>query len=105
MSDIDLNAENNTAYQAILNGLLKLQSIKVTDKLTLADIFILYNLIVNKNMYGQDRMTRLFADVLGNKTILDEYYSQIGQLDFSRNITEIDFNVRVFMPFSLGKIF
>ena len=94
MSDIDLNAENNTAYQAILNGLLKLQSIKVTDKLTLADIFILYNLIVNKNMYGQDRMTRLFADVLGNKTILDEYYSQIGQLDFSRDITKIDFNVR-----------
>lgn len=94
MSDIDLNAENNTAYQAILNGLLKLQSIKVTDKLTLADIFILYNLIVNKNMYGQDRMTRLFADVLGNKTILDEYYSQIGQLDFSRDITKIDFNIR-----------
>ena len=45
-------------------------------------------------MYGQDRMTRLFADVLGNKTILDEYYSQIGQLDFGRDITKIDFNVR-----------
>lgn len=97
MSKIDLNAENNTSYQSILNGFVELQAIKVTDQLTLADIFILYNLVVHKNMYGSDRMTRLFADILGNNSILDKYYNELGKLDFSRDTTKIDLNVRAIL--------
>ena len=48
----------------------------------------MYNLIVNKNKYGSDRLTSLFQQYLDQNTgsnILTDYYKSVGELDYNNN--------------------
>ena len=92
VSDINLLDPNNTPgnsikYQKYINSLIKMSRIKPDgSKLSLADLFILYNLIVNKNMYGKDRLTGLFRAFVHNVhgTVYDTYFQYIGQSDINK---------------------
>lgn len=79
-----LNATPNSQrlFQEYLNGFSQLKDINING-VSLSDWFILYNLYVNQNQYGSDRLTTLFKNAVANKgSILEDYFKFIGNLDF-----------------------
>lgn len=82
-----LTVENTPFNQVILSqyvaGLEALQNIKVTENLSLADMFILYNLIINKNNYGAERMT----------SVLDGLVKSNNSLSFINKFLEFEGNI------------
>ena len=92
-SDLDMNLISKSLisqkkYQIYSFALQQLGQIKITDKLTLADLFQLYNLITNKNKYGSRRMTTLFDKIVksDSSALINNYYKFLGDLDFNGNI-------------------
>ena len=90
--DIDmLNIENNpfsvSKFQKFLNGFKELKQIQINGT-SLTDWFMLYNLIVNKNRYGSDRMTTLFQELVKNNS--DDYLIN----DYLQHVADLDYNVR-----------
>lgn len=66
-----MNALSNYTYQGI----------------PLSDLFMLYNLIINKNKYGAERLTELFEDfILNNHSVnnsfIYQYLQTLGELDY-----------------------
>lgn len=94
-ADIDMLAKDSSAsninkFQDYVTGLkiLSKKEYKINN-VPLSDWFIIYNLIVNKNNYGSDRMTTLLQEFIqeGNSNFLTRYLNHIGKLDFSQNVT------------------
>lgn len=89
---VNVNLSADSAYTRIqLNNFSKamqqLTNYKIGD-LSVADWFALYNLIVNKNQYGSDRLTKIFEkfvndfDSKGNN-IINRYLKYIGDIDYA----------------------
>lgn len=85
MNTIKHSLDSQRKYQKIVGGLRDISSIGVTKNMSLADMFMLYNLIVNKNQYGSSRMTSLFDPIVSsnNKSIITKYLKWLGELDYS----------------------
>lgn len=83
----DASANNIVKFQDYVNGLKELQSYKINE-IPLSDWFMIYNLIVNKNKYGSDRMTTLLQEFISeNKSnFLTKYLNHIGTIDYEQNI-------------------
>lgn len=84
----DSNPNSNMQFQKYLDGFIKLNNVSVNG-ISLANWFMLYNLIVNKNNYGSDRMTTLFQEIVRNPDdnyIINEYFDYIGSEDFNKSI-------------------
>ena len=84
MMTIKDSTESQKKYQAYSSGLQALSKYKVGDQ-TLSDLFMLYNLVVNKNQYGASRLTTLFdAFISKNQSmrLLSRYFDYLGKVDY-----------------------
>ena len=91
MMNIDATPATQQQFQNYLDGLLELRSVYL-GKMSLADWFMIYNLYINKNNYGQDRLTsifRAFIQTIKGDNILNNYYNYIGNLDYLFNEQDI----------------
>lgn len=74
MVQIDNTAKTKLTYEETLRDFNKLNNIKIDGiDMNLVDVFYLYNLIVNKDKFGPNSLTRIFEDVLaspGNEKLL-----------------------------------
>lgn len=62
----------------------------------MSDLFVLYNLVVNKNQYGSDRMTTLFDQFIQNNgqlSLIRKYLNYVGELDYSGKVEELNINI------------
>ena len=88
-TDIDLLNPNVTTatrqgYDEILRGMAAFEQVadyKGTGY-TIADIFQLYNILVNTNQYGAERLTTTFKSCSNKDSILNTYLSFIGDQDY-----------------------
>lgn len=94
-----LNATPNSqkVFQQYLNSLEQLKTIYINGT-SFTDWLILYNLFVNQNQYGSDRLTTIFKNsVINQDSILTEYFEYIGRLDYNKQsedlLKSIDFNM------------
>lgn len=91
-TDIDLLNPNVTTatrqgYDEILRGMAAFETItnyKGTG-LSIADILQLYNILVNTNQYGAERLTTTFKACSNKDSILNTYLSFIGEQDYDFN--------------------
>ena len=86
MLTVENSQDSKIRFQQYIKGLQQLSNIWVTDSLSLSDMFVLYNLIVNKNQYGSDRMTTIFDYLVRNSkefSIINKYLKFVGNLDYS----------------------
>lgn len=98
--DLDMltteNSQNSKIkFQDYIKGLQELQKTKING-IALSDLFVLYNLVVNKNQYGSDRMTTLFDQFIQNNgqlSLIREYLNYVGDLDYSGKVEELNINV------------
>lgn len=94
MLTIENSQNNKVKFQNYVKGLQALQKIKINGT-TLSDLFVLYNLIVNKNNYGSDKMTTLFDQFIQNNgelSLIREYLNYVGKLDYFGKVEELNIN-------------
>ena len=95
-TDIDLmnpniTEESKRAYEEILRGISKFEATPYKDSnYSIADILMLYNLAVNKNQYGAERLTTIFKVCKNPNNIINKYLQYIGDLDYSG--LELEYN-------------
>ena len=88
----NVNISSDSSYTRVQlsrfsKGLNQLSNYKIGD-LSVSDWFAIYNLIVNKNQYGSDRLTKIFEgfikefDSKGNN-IINRYLQYVGEHDYS----------------------
>jgi hypothetical protein len=88
-TDIDLLNPNVTtatrqSYDEILRGMAAFEQVadyKGTGY-TIADILQLYNILINTNQYGAERLTTTFKSCSSKDSILNTYLSFIGDQDY-----------------------
>lgn len=64
MSEIDSNPGIKQEYEKVLKAFGELKNIRLEGGLTVVDVFYLYNLIVHKDHFGRNSLTRLFEDLI-----------------------------------------
>ena len=85
MLNVDSSPFSTSKFQKLLNGFKELKQIQINGT-SLSDWFMLYNLIVNKNRYGSDRMTTLFQELVKNNAndyLINDYLQYIADLDYN----------------------
>lgn len=88
MMTIENSNDSKIKFQSYLKGLKELRNIELNG-VALSDLFVLYNLIVNKNQYGSDRLTTLFDSFLQTSeqlSLIKKYLKYIGDLDYSGKV-------------------
>lgn len=83
MMTIEDSVKTQAIYDAYLRAFDEIQH-KTKDGIKIADLFFLYNLIVNKDGYGQDSFTRIFENLVSQKnstTLINSFYDYISQID------------------------
>ena len=107
-TDIDLlnpTANNITmqSYDDILTGMADFEQIKIKDlkhsdetplfnsstlnerELTVTDLLQLYNIVVNNNQYGDQRLTTAFQTCVDPNNMLNQYFKYISDVDYEEN--------------------
>lgn len=91
---LDANEEVKRKYQNLLQGIKALKPYKYDGK-SLVDLFMLYNMIVNKNRYGSERMTEIFEDFIldyndddFNSSFLVQYLVNLGEEDYNKKLKD-----------------
>ena len=90
-TDIDLLNPNTTSitrqsYDDILRGMAMFELIPYKDtEFTIAGIFQLYNIIVNSNQYGSERLTTIFKACSDPESVLNKYLNFIAKQDYAIN--------------------
>lgn len=93
----NVNISSDSSYTRVQlsrfsKGLNQLSNYKIGN-LSVSDWFAVYNLIVNKNQYGSDRLTKIFEsfikefDIKGDN-VINRYLKYVGEHDYSEQ--EID---------------
>ena len=87
-TDIDLlnpreNTISETSYDEILKGMALFENEKFDDNYTIADILQLYNIVVNNNAPGSDRLTTAFQSCVNENNMLHKYLKYTGERDFA----------------------
>lgn len=83
MMEADKDETTRNLYMEYLTGFNELSRYSIGG-MNLGDVFFLYNLITNKNSFGQKALTRIFEDLIDSKStpeIISKYYNFIGELD------------------------
>ncbi len=84
MLTIKDSTESQRKYQLYTSGLQALSKYYY-GKQNLADLFMLYNLIINKNQYGASRLTTLFDPFISRNQsmrLLAKYFDYLGKVDY-----------------------
>lgn len=80
----DATPTSQRRFQEYLNGFAQLKDV-IIGGVSLSNWFILYNLYVNQNSYGSDKLTTIFKNSLINKgSILETYFKYLGKIDFNK---------------------
>lgn len=85
-------------YQDFIKGLKELSNYSYEGH-SLTDWFVLYNLIVNKNRYGSERLTTLFGDILrkNQKSLIFQQLKSLGEQDYYKyNLSSLLKDVTLF---------
>lgn len=95
-TDIDLVNPDQTlssrdAYDDILKGFSEFEKVNYDTDYTIADILQLYNLAVNKNQYGEERLTTVFKVCTSPKNIINKYFKFISTQDYLDSDLEYDY--------------
>lgn len=82
MMQVDTSIKNETEYEDILNSFMGLSN-EFRNGWKLHDLFYLYNLVVNKDGFGQRSFTRLFEDLVDplSNNLVSKYYKYLYELD------------------------
>lgn len=83
MMSIEDSVKTQSIYDGYLRAFDEIQ-FKTVDGIRIADLFFLYNLIVNKDGYGQDSLTRIFENLVSQKNsteLIESFYNYISQID------------------------
>lgn len=94
MTNIDKSPISRLKFQSYLDGFIDLNNIEINGQ-SLADWFMIYNLVVNKNNFGRDRLTTLFQEIIkdtSNNYILQDYLKWVGEQDRSKDILDELYN-------------
>jgi hypothetical protein len=74
MVQVDNTQKTRSLYEEALYAFNNLNNIKVEDiDMNIVDMFYLYNLIINKDKFGPNSLTRIFEDLIstaGNEKLL-----------------------------------
>lgn len=106
--DIDMLTVDSSPYSRVklhnyVKGLQQLSKIKVNGT-PLSNLFMLYNILVNKNKYGSDRMTTLFESFIDtNKDsmyLIKDYLNFIGHEDYFAKASDYDYDINDIMYLS-----
>lgn len=93
-TDIDLLNPNTTtvtrqSYDEILRGMAEFEKVPYKDTgYSIADLFQLYNILVNNNQYGGERLTTTFKACSEEKSILNRYLKFIGEQDYQFKVLQ-----------------
>lgn len=100
--DIDLlNPEVTTAsklaYDDILRGVAAFENVPYNDTYSITDLLQLYNLVVNSNQYGGERLTTVFKVCSDPNNILQKFLAFTGDRDYDFSLVpeynQIDFQI------------
>lgn len=83
MMNIDSDESSLARYNQYLAAFNSIAKDSIAGN-NIGDLFFLYNLIVNKNSYGNQSLTRIFEDLVNSTNlspIISTYYDFIGKLD------------------------
>lgn len=95
-TDIDLmnpsiTEESKKAYEDILRGIAEFENTPYNNSgYSIADILMLYNIAVNKNQYGAERLTTIFKSCKDPNNIINQYFKYEAELDYSGLDLEYD---------------
>lgn len=95
MMDIEKSVELEAAYNSYINAFDGISTIDFGG-MKLGDIFYLYNLIVNKDSFGQNSLTRLFENLVNSNKgsfLVNSFNEWIGDLDRSGDYSTIKINL------------
>lgn len=96
LSSINNNDILSIMFQNIVDSLKDLKGVKISGK-TLLDWFMLYNILKNKNTYGNNKMTKVFKGYINStkeKTLFGDYFKDTGKLDYNiPNGNNLQFNM------------
>ena len=90
MLNVDGTLKTTELYEGMLEGFNELCYTEVSDilgiktKWTFGDLFFLYDLVTNKNGYGNESFARFFEDIAkfgGGNTLVNKFYQYISELD------------------------
>ena len=85
MQNTSATPDNEGRYQECLSDFIKLKNHKLGG-LPLTDWFMVYNLLINKNKFGSDRLTTLFGQFIGmikEDSVISSIMKETGELDYS----------------------
>lgn len=100
MMNIADSQQTQTMYENILSDFDAIANHKMNGW-KIADLFYLYNLIVNKDAFGNDSFTRVFENLVTSKNssgLINSFYQYISDLDndfmkFDVNINNINYRL------------
>jgi len=87
----DVSTVSKLAYDDILRGMAQFESEPYNSNYTITDMLQLYNLIVNSNQYGGERLTTAFKACSNSNNVLEKFKKFESESDY--DFTSIfDFN-------------
>lgn len=94
-TDIDLLQPNTTtgtivAYDEIIRGMAEFELEKnyKNTGYSIADLFQMYNILVNSNQYGSERLTTAFKKCSDPNNILHKYWQFVADQDYEHEIIQ-----------------
>lgn len=90
LNEINSSVENEREFNKLINGIEELKEIKIND-ISLYDWFVIYNLFVNQNQYGRERLTTFFKKYnSGTKSeVLTKFFYFESSLDYNYKTKEL----------------
>lgn len=85
MQNTSATPDNEGRYQECLSDFIKLKNYKLGGR-PITDWIMIYNLLVNKNKFGSDRLTTLFGQFIGmikEESVIGSIMRETGDLDYS----------------------
>ena len=92
MMTIDDSIVTTNLYANYLNAFDKIAQDSYKGSMKLGDLFFLYNLIVNKDSFGQSSMTRIFESLVSAKRgspLINSFYDYIAEIDRMEDRTQL----------------
>lgn len=85
MQNTSSTPDNEGRYQECLSDFIKLKNYRLGGR-PITDWIMIYNLLVNKNKFGSDRLTTLFGQFIGmikEESVIGSIMRETGDLDYS----------------------